>query len=356
MRRELQALLHSREFYQGKTLPERLTEFHVPGLSLAVVHDFRLDLTYAAGTEKHGEDRPITTKTLFQAASISKNVFAAMVLKMAADGLLDLDADVHRYLQDVTIKDVHGLPCAVTLRQILSHTGGLSVGGFQGYKRDEPLPDMAAILQGVPPANSAAILQEAAPGTEVRYSGGGFVVAEKVLLDLIGRSCAEVMQEHILEPMGMRSSTFGQPAGPYACGHTDNNRVIDGDFHIMPEKAAAGLWSNPVELAGYGLRLQRILQGEAGLLAQDTVDMMTTPQTAHTIEVGDGIQQLGLGCFIKGHGENVQFGHTGENEGYVSLMRFHKYKGQGLVVMMNANQGKPLLYEIFAAASAVYGW
>ncbi|MGL5675445.1 MAG: serine hydrolase domain-containing protein [Cellulosilyticaceae bacterium] len=356
MNEKLKHILNHRIAYQGRTLIEQLEHYHVPALSFAVIEDGQIDCVYAIGNERHNENQPITAETLFQMGSISKMVFTTLILKLYEEGLVDLDEDIHHYLKGITIETLEGQPCQVTLRQILSHTGGLSVSGFDGYEKGESIPDVLEILKGESPANSPKVVQDSMSDGTIRYSGGGFTVAQKIAMDRGEEKSETLMKKYVLEPLGMRLSTYGDPERAFAAGHTYHNELVKGDFHIMPEKAAAGLWSNPMELALYGIHLQKILRGEKGLLQKQTMEQMTTPQVEGTVEFEDVLGKAGLGCWIKGEDQYTRFGHSGWNEGYVALMNLYKYKGQGIVIMLNANEGEPLLYEIQRAITDVYGW
>src|SRR6185437_1371249 len=99
----------------------------------------------------------------------------------------------------------------VTLRELLSHTAGVTVHGFPGYARGQPIPSLVDILNGIPPANSPPIRVDLVPGKTWRYSGGGYVIVEQLLEDVTGEPFAALMHDQVLRPLGMSHSTYDQP-------------------------------------------------------------------------------------------------------------------------------------------------
>jgi hypothetical protein len=119
--------------------------------------------------------------------------------------------------------------------------------------------------------------------------------------------------------------------------------------------AAAGLWTTAADLASIGVELLRTLHSETGrLLSSATVEQMLQPQLKLQT-VGEG-EYTGLGFFCAGKDENFFFGHNGWDEGFVAVMRFYRNSGKGAVVMLNSNEGYPLLDEILRALGQEYDW
>jgi len=156
----------------------------------------------------------------------------------------------------------------VTLRELLTHTGGISVHGFPGYPAGAAVPSLAQVLDGSKPANTAAIRIEKAPGTEWNYSGGGFTVMQQALIDATHEPFPKLIASTVLGPIGMEHSTYEQPlpvalrsnaAVPYAVG----GKPVEGGAHTYPEMAAAGLWTTPSDLALYVLEVQNSLVGKS---------------------------------------------------------------------------------------------
>ena len=166
------------------TLAARMAELNVPGVSIAVIHDGRIEWARGFGaTSKAGP--PVTPDTLFQAASISKPVFSLGVLHLVDAGKLKLDTNVSKYLRSWKLpENEFTANASVTLRRLLSHSAGTTVHGFPGYASSAPVPTLTQVLDGIAPANTAAIRVDIAPGSRHRYSGGGYEVAQQAVMDV----------------------------------------------------------------------------------------------------------------------------------------------------------------------------
>ena len=306
-----------------KTLAERMAELKVPGVSVAIIHNGTL--VWAEGFGTRGPDgKSVTKETLFQAGSISKPLAAMAALRLVQTGKLSLDSDINQALTSWHLPPSTVAPGAmVTLRELLTHTAGMTVHGFEGYAAGSPVPSLTQILDGTKPANSAPIRIEKAPGTEWKYSGGGFTVMQQALVDVSHKPFPELMSSTVLGPIGMTHSTYEQPlpstlvanaASPYAA----DGKLVPGGAHTYPEMAAAGLWTTPSDLAKYILEVQKSLAGKANhVLNPEMTAAMLTP----------GKNQWGLGVQVGGSEATPYFTHGGVNEGFQSL--FDAYEKDG---------------------------
>jgi CubicO group peptidase (beta-lactamase class C family) len=162
----------------GWTIQERMKYYKVPGVSVAVINDFKIDWAKAYGVKDTETNEPVSTETLFQAGSISKPVAAMAALKKVEQGKIALDEDINNRLTTWKLPNNEFTATKkVTLANLLSHTGGLTVHGFPGYAPDEKIPTLPQILDGAPPANTPAVRVDFEPGTRFRYSGGGVTIA-----------------------------------------------------------------------------------------------------------------------------------------------------------------------------------
>ncbi len=342
----------NRRHFSTATLAERMEHYHTPGVSIAVINDGHVEWALGFGVTESGSTNLVTETTLFQAASISKPVFALAVMRLVQDGKLNLDNDVNDYLKSWKVPPgFRGQP-RVTLRQILGHTAGFTVHGFAGYSKNEPLPSLVEILDGRPPAHSSPIRVTLTPGSQYRYSGGGVEVAQQVVMDVTGKPFPQFMQTTVITPLGMSHSTYEQQLpkeweSRVASGHTTNGTVIPGRWHVYPEMAAAGLWTTPSDLARVGMDLQHALAGQSGTLL---------PQSAIAEMLKPGLGQVGISFFITGNGDAVRFSHSGANAGFRSQMAFCEKRGLGCVIMANGDGADALLAEIERAIAREYAW
>ena len=331
-------------------LTDRMAALHVPGVSIAVIHDGKIEWARGYGVVSVG-GAPVTPETLFQAASISKPVTAMAVLHLVQTGKLNLDTDVNQYLRlwRVPANDF-SRQTKITLRELLSHTAGMTVHGFPGYASDAPLPTLLQILDGAKPANSPAIRVDIAPGSEWRYSGGGFVVTQELLLEVTGKPFPAFMKETVLGPAGMARSTYEQPLpksrlGEAAVPYHSNGQPTPGGPHVYPEMSAAGLWTTPSDLARFAIELQNALAGKSSILSAAEAKEMLTPVK------GD----WGLGIGVGGGAAHPYFQHGGANDGFqCDLVAYNS--GDGVAIMTNSDNGGRLAGEILRTIAYQRKW
>jgi CubicO group peptidase (beta-lactamase class C family) len=255
--------------HPAKTLTAEMAAMQVPGVSIAVIHNGAIEWAQGFGIAAAG-GAPVTAETLFQAGSISKPVAAMAALRLVQEGKVNLDADINTYLTSWKLpasEAAGGKP--VTLRELLSHTGGTTVHGFAGYAAGEPVPTLTQVLDGVKPANSEAVRVDIAPGTKWRYSGGGYSIMQQAAIDVTKSPFPQVMHDTVLAPIGMTHSTYQQPLPadwkPVATPYDGKGKPIPGGAHTYPEMAAAGLWSTATDLARYVIENQLSLEGKAAM-------------------------------------------------------------------------------------------
>jgi CubicO group peptidase (beta-lactamase class C family) len=345
------AVLTKGEPAAGPTLADRMSALHVPGVSIAVIHAGRIEWAQGFGVTRIGGP-PVGRTTLFQAASISKPVTAMAVLRLVQSGMLDLDADVNQYLKTWKIPgNSFTEKTKVTLRELLMHTAGLTVHGFPGYASNDPLPTLVQVLNGEKPANTAPIRVDTIPGTEWRYSGGGFLVTQLLLQDVTGQPFSKIMHDLVLEPVGMNESTYEQPLradrlSQAAIPYRQSGQAVPGGPHVYPEMAPAGLWTTPSNLAYFAIEVQKALAGKS--------DRVLSPSVAREM-LRPGLNKWGLGIETGGSTAHPYFTHSGANDGFqCNLVAYDD--GDGAVIMTNSDNGGPLAAEILRTIAYEYKW
>lgn len=333
------------------TLAEQMKALNVPGVSIAVIHGGRIDWARGFGVRGPAGE-PVDANTVFQAGSISKPLAAMAALRLVQDGKVSLDADVNTYL---TSWKLPASPVAegkaVTLRELLTHTAGITVHGFPGYAMGAPVPSLVEVLNGEKPANTPAIRSEAAPGARWQYSGGGFTIMQQMLIDVTKEPFPKLLHDTVLKPLDMTRSTYDQPLpkdwGDATAPYQADGKPIEGGAHTYPERAAAGLWTTPTDLARYAIAVQRTLAGEEHpVLTQAMTRQMVTP----------GMGNWGLGLEIGGSSEDPYFTHGGVNAGFQSVFAAYEMGGEGAVVMTNADRGMEVAEEVMRSIATEYGW
>ncbi len=335
------------------SLADKMDHYAIPGVSIAVINQDRIEWAKGYGVRDTETQEPISRDTMFQAASISKPVTAVAVLRLVETGRLDLDEDVNAYLVSWRVPKNMSWQPRVTLRQLLCHSAGLTVHGFPGYPCDAELPTLQQVLDGQKPTNTDPIRVNALPGTQFRYSGGGYCVLQQMLMDVTGKPFPELMRELVLDPLGMKQSTFEQPlppvfAGSAASGHHSGGKPVSGKWHIYPEMAAAGLWTTPSDLAHFALALEHAMADhQNSVLSRGMVSQMLTPQVEPF---------FGLGILLGGQETSSRFAHNGGNAGFGCLLEAYVQGGLGAVMMTNSDIGMFLFEPIMAAIAQEYHW
>ena len=333
-------------------LADRMKELNVRGVSVAVLHKGKIEWARGYGVLSEGGPA-VNAETMFQAGSISKPVAAMAALRLVEQGKLSLDADINTLLTSWKLPaDPVQAGKPVTLRELLTHTGGTTVHGFPGYASTEPVPTLVQVLNGEKPANTPPIRSEAAPGARWNYSGGGFTIMQQAVIDVTHEPFAKLLHDTVLAPIGMSRSTYEQPlpqslranaAMPY---HGDGTPV-EGGAHTYPELAAAGLWTTPSDILRYAIEVEKSLDGKSNRV-------LSAAMTREMLKAGMG--SWGLGIEIGGAEGNQYFTHGGVNEGFQNNFVVYEKNGEGAAVMTNSDNGMTVADEILHAVAAEYHW
>ncbi|MGO4289286.1 serine hydrolase domain-containing protein [Chitinophaga sp. RAB17] len=338
----------------GFNIYDRMKAYNIPSVSIAVIDNGKISWAKAYGLADVAENKPATTQTIYQAASISKPVNAIGVMKLVEGNKLSLDKDIRGYLKTWKFpENQFSNNQTITLRNLMSHTAGLNVHGFGGYEAGTPLPDINQILNGEAPANSPRVAPIYKPGERVEYSGGGTTIIRKIIEDNIDKDYAGLYQKMVLTPLHMTHSTFVQPLPPAlavnaATAYKEDGAPLKGKYHVYPEVAPDGLWTTPSDLATFAIGIQQSLDSSKhSFLRPATVRTMLTPVTPQ--------ENNALGFFIETTDTEKFFQHSGGNEGFRCMLFAGETNHQGVAVMINSDNGG-ILREIVNAVAEVYGW
>ena len=329
------------------SLTEAMAALNIPAASIAFIDQDQIGYARAYGDG-------VTPDTQFQAASLSKFVAAVGAMRLVDQKRLSLDTDVNDALTSWTVPaNAFDKDHPVTLRGLLSMTGGIGVPGFVGYEVGAPLPTLTQILDGAPPANSPPVTVIAIPGSAYHYSGGGYEITEALMADTLHAPFPKAMDALVLQPAEMMHSTFAQPLPsertPVAAkGHYGDGNELPGGWRICPEHAAAGLWSTPSDLANLLLLVARAWRGESRLfLSPDAAREMLKPQNGGPYGLGAAVRDNDGSLIVMKRGQNVGY------QGYLILL---PAEGQGLVVMTNSDSGSILAEALIRRVAQLYRW
>jgi CubicO group peptidase (beta-lactamase class C family)/predicted transcriptional regulator YdeE len=334
------------------SLADLMKTYDVPGLSIAVIENFKIVDVRGYGVIGPGSTASVTPKTLFQAGSISKPVAATGALWMVEHGQLSLDEDVNKKLTTWKVPENEFTATEkVTLRRLMSHTAGLTVHGFPGYDVDAPVPTLVQIFNGEKPANTEPIRVDTVPGTKWRYSGGGVTIEQQMMIDVSGKPFPAFMRETVLDKIGMTDSSYEQPlpsarAAMTAGGAYSDGKAVHGKWHVYPEMAAAGLWTTPTDLAKFAIEIALSKQGKSNrVLSQKMTQEMLTPV----------MNDVGLGFFLDKDNPG-QFGHNGADEGFQALLTMNSETGNGVAMMADSDNGISVMDAVLRRVAKEYAW
>src|SRR3569623_241871 len=337
----------------ARTLDQEMAAHHLPSISVAVVDHGKVVWAKAYGLADVAAKRAATTRTLYQAGSISKPVAASGAMTLIQQGRLALDMPANRQLTSWQIPDnAFTKDHPVTLRHLLTHTGGLTVHGFPGYAAGKPVPSVVQVLEGKPPATTAAVVVERQPGTVWNYSGGGITIAQLMMTDVTHQPYPYLMRQRVFVPVGTADSTYEQPRPPAraavaATVYLRNEAPVEGRLHTYPEMAAAGLWTTPSDLAKWAIALEQAYDGSSTrLMSKASARAMLTP----------GLGNWGLGVELGGSGRDFHFTHGGDDWGFKANFMAWPDGGRAVVVMANGDDGMVVAVELMQAVAREYGW
>ncbi|WP_395399977.1 serine hydrolase domain-containing protein [Pseudoduganella sp. UC29_106] len=214
------------------------------------------------------------------------------------------------------------------------------------------MPTLLQLLNGATPSNTRGVHVSTRPGSTWRYSGGGYEVVQYMMQERGKADFAALMQETVLQPVGVQDSTYAQPLPPAllaraALPHDGKGKPVAGGPHIYPEQAAAGLWTTPSDLARFAIEVRQSAAGQSNkVLSQSMTQLMLSPVMAN----------FGLGLHVEGDGQAQTFSHGGSNAGYRTTMVAYTERGDGVVVMTNGDRGDELAGEVVRAVAAAYNW
>ncbi len=346
---------------ESQNMLERMKFYNVKGVSVAVVHNYKVVWAKGYGWADEKEKRPVTTETLFEPGSISKSLNSLAVLKLVQDKKLDLNIDINTYLKSWKFPyDSVSHNKKITLAQLLSHSAGLTVHGFPGYDRKEKIPTVPEVLDGKQPANTPAVRSFMEPGVRFQYSGGGTTITQLIITDVTGQAYDKFLYETILKPIGMENSSYSQPPPDdklklCATGYYNNGTAVHNKFHVYPEQAAAGLWMTPSDLCNYIIETQLAYEGKSQkILNQEMTKLRLTPYNDPSSALGVFMEERKLDQ--KQKESTLYFQHGAGNEGFCGFT-YGSLDGQGNgIAVFTNNSNTPLLYELINSVARVYNW
>jgi CubicO group peptidase (beta-lactamase class C family) len=288
--------------------------------------------------------KPVDGDSRFQVASMSKWVTAWGAMKLVEEGKLDLDKPVSLYLKRWQLPPSQFDNNGVTVRRLLSHTAGLTDGlGYAGFNPGTPVQELVASLtraSDASPGRDGRTRVGVQPGSEFRYSGGGYTLLQLLIEEVTGQSFDMYMKTAVFQPLGMNRSTF-------VLDEAEATDVADFfDQHGKPAThyrftalAAASLYTTASDMARFLQAQVPGTNGEPpgrGVLRPQTLLEMRKP---HASQYGAEIWGLGTMLYAPNNAGSFIVGHDGNNEPAINTAaRIDPATGDGIVILETGNK------------------
>lgn len=326
-----------------------LSKYKIPGAAISLLEDGQVTWVGTFGYADIEANKLVDQNTVFQVASISKSLTALGVMKLVEGGLVNLDDPIENYITRWQLPESEFDGSLVTVRGLLSHTSGLSVGGgYPGYDPTTQLPTLEQSLSGIG-GGSRSVEITNKPGSKYSYSGGGYNLLQLLIEEVTGTDFDQYMDKYVLAFLGMENSSFRWEDRL----RDETAKAYDEKLELLPnylfiEKAAAGLYTTIEDMNKFVIGEINSIRGK-GILETETVHEMFTP----ILEVGDleGFinDETALGHFINHVNNSSIVTHDGGNNGWRAHYSFEPQTGNGLIILTNGNNGTYLLNEMVSA-------
>jgi CubicO group peptidase (beta-lactamase class C family) len=303
----------------------------IPGMSIAIIENGKTKYVESFGYKCNTTKNTITKETLFEAASLSKPVFAYGVLKMVANGRLDLDVPLSNYIE---YPNVIGRIDEIIARMVLSHTTG-----FPNWR-----------------AKSKNLRIYFKPGTRFSYSGEGYIYLQKVIEKLSKQSLEVYMQKNVLQPLGMSNSSFiWHSKADYSCGHNASGKPKNTNKNKQGN-AAFSLKTTASDYAKFMCALIREFRPPikpTSMLTQQTNVNIGSPFCISKYSKNfDKTISWGLGVGLQKIKKTKIFWHWGDNPGFESYM-LGSSNGDGIVIFANSYNGMKAISDIIRTLKGI---
>ncbi len=339
----------------AKLLPQ-MQQHKLPGLAVAIVAKGKVAWRGSVGVQEAGTNTPLTAHTRFQIASISKAVTALLVMRLAHQLKLDLNADINAGLINWKLPpSKYATGTTITPTLLLQHRGGINFDGSWGYVRNTtPLPTLLDLLNGVHTHQGEGPIRSIAfPKQKFLYSSGGYALLEQWLTDTQQQTFEQLLQQELFKPLWMVDATslpvlqLDIPDG-YASGHSEKGRVIDGKLYYYPFAAGAGIYASIDDMARLAVG---VLDAYAGrdttwLSKKDVLKLAMLP-------TGDG-GDYALGWHVERNAKGeLSIYHRGLNRGFISIIKIDLDNDSAGIVLTNSEGGSKLWQPAIAALKEI---
>jgi CubicO group peptidase (beta-lactamase class C family) len=314
-------------------IDEVMQAYDLPGFAIGIVEDNEVVYARGFGYKNIDTKKPVTTSTLFHMASISKPFVATAIMQMVEQGKIDMEAPVTTYLAYFKLDDERYKK--ITIQQMLSHVSGMP--DVEDYEWDNPQYDEGALERYV--RSLADKRMRFDPGEKYAYSNMAFECLGDVIAKVSGMSFADYEKKYILDPAGMKESTFLKPEHlpeNWASGHMRTIRTLawEGYPYNRMHGPSSTLHSNAIEMCNWAImNMNRGTRAGQKILEPASYDLLWKPW----FKIGreDSDNAMGLSWFLGSHRGEKTVSHGGGDTGFNSYLILLPEKSSAVVVLCN---------------------
>jgi CubicO group peptidase (beta-lactamase class C family) len=333
--------------YLNERIPALMSRYNIPGASIALVRGGKLAWSNAYGYANLKEKRPMTVHSVCRAESISKSVTAWGVMKLVEQGFVELDAPVQRYLRHWKLPDSEFDEQTVTVRMLLSASAGMPLGEIGKAVEYVPQSEMPSLQDYL--TREARLMQK--PGAGYLYSNVGFNLLELLVEEVTGLDFAEYMENEVLRPLGMNTSSFAWDESFGSLipnGHELNGAPVHP--YVYPTKASGGLFTSVEDIARFiSSGMTGHYYASYGVLSQDILRQMHIPQVKVAGIYRFVAESYGFGYFIETlpSGQKAVW-HGGQGHGWMTHFHSVPETGDGIVILTNSQRSWPFIADLLS--------
>lgn len=316
------------------SVEKKLQSEFVGNMAMAIFQDGKL-----VTTSFHAKEKVVDKNTIFQVASLSKFVTGIGVMRLVQEQKLDLDAPVSNYLTRWQLPETTFDNSKVTVRRLLSHTAGLTDGlGYAGFRNIEDVQSLESSLskaKDADPNKDGRTRVGVEPGTEWRYSGGGFTLLQLLVEEVSGKSFDAYMRTEIFEPLSMPSSFYqwNEKYRNRICDFYNNDGSKAPHFYYTSQ-AATSLYTTLADLEKLFQLFDNDLDAQKPLVSEFQTMMWQVEASQF------GVPMYGLGTFLFAETEESQFviGHDGQSNPPINTaFRYNTKTKDGIIMLTTGN-------------------
>lgn len=323
-------------------IPIIMKDARIQGVAVGLIVDGKLAYARGFGYADHAGKVPVTPDTVFVAASLSKPIASWVAMSLAAQGRLHLDEPVADLLSPWPLMPAPYDYRRITVRQLLSHTAGTSLGGYEGWLDFKALPTLEQSLAGK--TNGRGAVELIAPaGSRFQYSGGGYTLLQLAIERTTGRRYQDLARELVFTPLGMAHSSVAMtPAllAGAAQGHDDGGNPVPMRYYA--EQAPSTLSTTVHDFTRWMIAGMKDSSGPHPLDAGQRSALYTPAELSTPRAAGEMV--YGLGHFIEHLPDgSVAVGHDGRNQaGFRAKFLMRPASADGIVFFSNSRSGLAL--------------